>query len=91
MLAQRPEGTMLALAAMASRPDSRPALQTVRVPTLVLVGAEDPVTPPEMSKAMAALVPGAKYLVIPDAAHLAPMQQPDAVNEALVAWIRGIR
>lgn len=91
MLAQRPEGVMLALAAMASRPDSRATLQAVRVPTLILVGADDPVTPPEMSKSMAALVPGAKYQVVPGAAHLLPMEQPEAVNDALVAWLRGIR
>ena len=91
MLAQRPESLMLALAAMASRPDSRATLQALRVPTLLLVGADDALTPPEASKAMAALVPGAKYVVIPGAAHLATMERPDEVNEALVAWLRGIR
>lgn len=91
MLAQPPEGAMLALAAMASRPDSRPTLQALRIPTLILVGAEDAITPPEMSQAMAALVPGAKCEVIPGAAHLAPMEQSDAVNDALVQWLRGIR
>lgn len=91
MLSQRPEGIVLALGAMASRPDARPTLQALRAPFLAVAGAEDPITPPEASKAMAALVPGGRHVVIPGAAHLAPMERADAVNAAIVPWLRALR
>ena len=91
MLAQRPEGAILALHALASRPDARPTLPRIRAPTIVLVGQDDPVTPPDASKAMAAAIPGASYHAVQGAAHLAPMERPGEVAEALVAWARGVR
>lgn len=91
MLAQPPAGAVGALAAMASRPDSRPTLPQVRAPTLILVGQDDPITPPEASKAMAAAIPGARYQVVHGAAHLAPMERADEISAALVAWMREIR
>lgn len=91
MLAQPPAGAMVALAAMASRPDARPLLRQLRVPTLLLVGQDDPITPPEASKAMAEAMPGARYQVVHGAAHLAPMERADEVSAALVAWMKEIR
>lgn len=88
MLAQKPEGVTHALHAMGARPDSRGTLAALRAPTLVLVGQEDAVTPPESSKTMAAVIPGARYQVVQGAAHLAPMERADEVNEALVRWLR---
>jgi pimeloyl-ACP methyl ester carboxylesterase len=90
MLSQPAEGVMNALLAMGSRPDSRPGLAQLQVPTLILVGQEDPITPPEASKTMAAAIPGARYQVIQGAAHLAPMQQPDAVNGAILPWLKSL-
>lgn len=91
MLAQPPAGAVGALAAMAGRPDARPMLAQVRAPTLILVGQDDPITPPEASKAMAAAIPGARYQVVHGAAHLAPMERADEVSAALVAWMKEIR
>lgn len=88
MLSQPPAGIMQALHAMGSRPDSRPGLANIRAPTLVLVGQQDGLTPPEASKAMAAVIPGARYQVVQGAAHLAPMERADDVNEALVRWLK---
>ena len=61
---------------MASRPDRRADLPNIRVPTLVLVGEEDVVTPPAEAQAMADAIPGARLDVIPDAGHLAPYENP---------------
>lgn len=91
MLAQPVEGARYALHAMGSRPDSRPMLPTLRTPTLIIVGAKDPVTPPDAAKTMADAIPGAKMHVVDGAAHLAPMERPDAVNALLVDWLKGLR
>ena len=76
-------GTLGALRAMRDRPDSMDTLRAVRVPTLVLVGSEDQLTPPAAAEAMAAAVPGARLAVIPAAGHLAPLEQPLATSRVL--------
>ena len=71
-----------------SRPDSRPFLSAIQVPTLVLVGDSDPLTPIGYSQEIASAVRGAKLQVLPDCGHLSPIEQPAQVSEALVGWIR---
>lgn len=85
---QDAEGMAQALEGMAARRDMRDILQDVRVPTLVLVGAEDAITPPETARAMADALPDARLVVVPEAGHLAPLEQPRVVNEAMVPWLR---
>ena len=80
ILATSPQAIADALHGLAARADSRPTLAEVRVPTLVLVGAEDVLTPPAESEAMAAAIPGARLEVVPRAGHLANLERPDAVN-----------
>ena len=75
----------LAGAGAAARPDGRAA--TITVPTLVLVGAHDAITPPEESRKLAAAVPGAQLVIIPDAGHLAPLENPDPANEAILGFL----
>jgi len=87
ILATSPQAIAAALHGLAARPDSRPTLAEVRVPTLVLVGAEDVLTPPAESEAMAAAIPGARLEVVPRAGHLANLERPDAVNAALSAFL----
>lgn len=86
-------GVAGALAAMRDRPDSRPLLPTLgHVPTLVMVGEDDVLTPPEMGRAMADAIPGAEYQVIERAGHLPTLEQPEQTTERLrrfldrVAW-----
>jgi 3-oxoadipate enol-lactonase len=83
MLRQTPETVAGDLAAMRDRADARPALSGIAVPTLVVVGAEDALTPPADAEAMAAAIPGARLATIPGAGHLAPMERPGAVAAAL--------
>jgi pimeloyl-ACP methyl ester carboxylesterase len=74
-------------AAVMVRPDSRPLLPTIKVPTLVKVGREDALTPPELAQEIAAGIPGAKLEVIPDCGHVSTLERPEAVNRAMRAWL----
>jgi pimeloyl-ACP methyl ester carboxylesterase len=73
--------------AILGRPDSRPDLPGLRMPTLVAVGAGDQLTPPEMAREMAGLIPGANLAVIEDAGHLPPLEQPEVVTSLLRDWL----
>jgi 3-oxoadipate enol-lactonase len=83
VLETRGETAVADLMAMRDRPDSTPLLPTITVPTLVVVGDQDPITPPSEAEAIAAAVPGARLVVVPGASHLAPLEQAEAVNRAL--------
>lgn len=74
--------------ALIARPDSRPDLAGISCPTLVLVGAEDILTPPELSTELAAGIAGSRLVVVLGAGHLSTLDQPDEVNRALVDWCR---
>jgi 3-oxoadipate enol-lactonase len=78
------------LMAMAERPDSVPMLASIRVPTLVVVGERDGLTPPADSEMMAATIPGAKLEVIPGAAHLSNMEEPEIFNKAVGDFLAGL-
>jgi pimeloyl-ACP methyl ester carboxylesterase len=73
--------------AIIGRPDSRPSLAAIRCPTLVLVGEQDAVTPPERSQEMAAAIPGARLVVVPDCGHMCALEQPERVTAELLAWL----
>ena len=86
MLKQSKASVVAALQAMRDRPDRLALLKALKVPALVLVGAEDKVTPPEAAKEMAGALLNADLQVIDGAAHLSPMERPHDVNQALVDW-----
>jgi pimeloyl-ACP methyl ester carboxylesterase len=72
------------------RADSRPTLATIDVPVLVLVGEEDRLTPPADSEAMVTALPDARFSRIPDAGHLAPLEQPEAVAAATREFLQEV-
>jgi pimeloyl-ACP methyl ester carboxylesterase len=76
--------------AIIARSDSRPGLSAISVPTLVLVGDEDPLFPREHSEEIAAAIPKARLVVVPDCGHISTLEQPEAVNRALVEWLRSL-
>jgi 3-oxoadipate enol-lactonase len=90
MIGTQPPGIIGALRGMAARPDRTADLPSIRVPTLVLVGLDDVICTPDEMRSIAAAIPGARFEVIADAGHLAPMEKPEAVNAALIAWLRGL-
>ena len=69
--------------------DLRPDLPRIAAPTLVVGGADDPATPLPHLQALAEGVPGARLLVLPDCAHLLVLEQPRAVDAALLAHLSG--
>jgi pimeloyl-ACP methyl ester carboxylesterase len=73
--------------AMLARPDSLDDLANVKVPTLIMCGRQDPVTPVADHQAMAARVPGACLEFIPECGHLSTIEQPQAVNAVLADWL----
>jgi pimeloyl-ACP methyl ester carboxylesterase len=74
--------------AIMRRPDSRPVLRTIAVPALVVVGAEDAITPPEEAREIAAGIGAAtRYLEIPGCGHLATLEAPEIVTAALRDWL----
>jgi pimeloyl-ACP methyl ester carboxylesterase len=76
-----------ALAALGDRPDMTAALARVEVPTLLVVGAEDQITPPACLEAAEATIPGAKLLIVPAAGHLVPLEAPEVFNRAIVEFL----
>jgi 3-oxoadipate enol-lactonase len=83
ILRQKPETLESDLAAMRDRPDSTDFLVRIAVPAVVLAGDQDVITPPAESQAMAAAIPGARFVSIAAAGHLTPMERPGAVAAAL--------
>lgn len=90
------EGIVGALQGMMERPDSRPTLPGIAVPTLIVVGEDDTLTPPSEAEAMrdailgegrggtaTRRVPEARVVRIPGAGHLSPLENPGAFNQAL--------
>jgi pimeloyl-ACP methyl ester carboxylesterase len=77
------QGIIGDLMAMAERPDSVPLLSTINVPTLVIVGEEDALTPPADARRIANNIAGAELIVIPDAGHLSNLEQPDRFTAAV--------
>ncbi len=62
--------------AIMSRPDSRPSLDAINCPTLVLVGDEDQLTPPELAREMANGIRGSRLVIVPESGHLSTLEQP---------------
>ena len=75
------------LRALLNRPDARPVLPTIGCPTLVMVGRQDRWSPLDQHEAMAAAIPGARLVVIEDAGHFTPVEQPEQVSRALLEWV----
>jgi len=75
------------LEAIRDRPDSRPTLPTIDVPTLVVVGENDELTPPHEAAAIASGIAGAKLVTIPESGHLSPLERPGAFLASLRALL----
>ena len=84
-------GIVGALTAMRERPDSTALLDSLTgMPTLVLVGAEDAITPPPIAQAMAAAIPGARLMEIPGAGHLPCVEQPVPTTRAILKFLQSV-
>lgn len=87
MAGESPDGIVGALEAMRNRPDSTPLLAGIDVPTLIVVGDEDVLTPPKEARVMHAAIRGSRLEVIPGAGHLSNLERPAAFNAALSDFV----
>jgi 3-oxoadipate enol-lactonase len=88
--AQTPAAVEGAIRAMLDRPDSTPLLASIRVPTLIVVGEEDTLTPPAESERMHAGIRGSTIVRIPRAGHMSNMENPQAFNAAVSGFLAAI-
>ena len=80
ILAAPPEGVAATLRGLAAREDFQSRLSQVRLPALVVCGEHDAISPPDEMRQVAAALPEAQFELIPGAGHLAPLENPEAVN-----------
>jgi pimeloyl-ACP methyl ester carboxylesterase len=83
---QPPNAVIAAIRALRDRPDRTAELPEIAVPTLVVVGTQDALSPPEDGRAMAASMPRARVVEIPGAGHLSNLENPDAFAAALAGF-----
>ncbi len=83
-----PVGICGTLLAMAARTDTTPSLPNIKVPTLILVGEHDALTPPAASQAMKEKIPNSEMHIIPNAAHMSNLENPKEFNEKLIAFLK---
>jgi pimeloyl-ACP methyl ester carboxylesterase len=81
--AQPPAGVIAALQALRNRPDATRGLELITVPTLVVVGRDDALTPPAVAQALAAGIRGADLATLDGAGHLSNLEQPAAFNSVV--------
>ncbi len=88
MARQKAEGLIPALVALRDRPDAAPVLPSITVPTLVIVGEFDTLTPPLTAARLAGMIPNARLVHIPAAGHISNLENPEAFNAALLEFLR---
>jgi pimeloyl-ACP methyl ester carboxylesterase len=82
-----PKGCAAAQRGMAERVDYRPHLGNIQVPTLIVCGERDVISPPEEMRQIAAAIPQARYAEIAGASHMSPLEMPEPVNTELAAFL----
>ncbi|MEV5410233.1 alpha/beta fold hydrolase [Thermopolyspora sp. NPDC052614] len=90
MCATAPEGAAAALRGRGLRPDYTETLARIRVPTLIVVGADDEYTPVADARLMHDLIPGSTLTIIENAAHMPNLERPAEFNQALDGLLRAV-
>lgn len=91
ILANPPEGVTGTLIALATRTDTTPILTNIKVPTLILVGDQDVVTPPTAAQAMHERIPSSRLAVIPQAGHMSNLENPTEFNLHLQDYLQRVQ
>jgi 3-oxoadipate enol-lactonase len=89
MLAATPDEGYAACCAAIAAMDLRPLLPRITAPTLVIAGHDDPATPPEHGRLIADSIPGARFVELADASHLASVERPDDMTKLLLDHLGG--
>jgi len=87
ILSQKVDAVAAAARGMESRPDARPALRDVKVPTLCIAGTEDSAF--DSTRTIAQMIPGARFVEVPNACHLSNMERPDVFTVAVEKFLMG--
>jgi pimeloyl-ACP methyl ester carboxylesterase len=90
MMGNDPRGIAAAALGMAERPDMTASLSQIQCPTLVIAGQDDAISPPAEMRGMAEAIPGAKFVEIPAAGHMAPLENPARVNAAIGRFLQTV-
>lgn len=85
---QNPIGVKGCILAIGSRTDTTSFLPNIKIPTLVLGGSFDKLTPPVQMRAMAEKIPNSEYAIVPRAGHMSPLENPDNVNDLLLGFLK---
>jgi len=88
MLKTKPEGAAAALHGMAERENQRELLTKITAPTLIMVGAEDAITPVADSEKMYAAIPDSRLVVIENAGHVSNLERTEQFNDALLSFLK---
>ncbi|KIH83090.1 alpha/beta fold hydrolase [Pseudomonas batumici] len=73
--------------AIIERPDYRPVLETIAVPTLIVVGEDDEITPPVESEEIHRGIPHSRLVMLPECGHLPPLEYPQLTTQLLSRWL----
>jgi 3-oxoadipate enol-lactonase len=90
ILAGNPVGLAAAARGLAERPDFTPLLAEIDCPTLVVVGKDDAISPPQEMATIARAIRGSKLVEIEAAGHVSPLERPAEVNSAMLDFIHAI-
>lgn len=90
MVSNQAEGVAAALLGMAARPDVRSWLPEITVPSLLIVGSEDKISTVDEMRQIAEAMPNAQLLEVPSAGHMSVLENPEPVNDAIIAFLRGL-
>jgi len=82
-----PRGVAATQRGMAIRSDAADLLPKIKVRTLLLVGEHDAISPPDEMSKIAAAIPNSKFVIVPDAGHMSPMENPQRFNAELLAFL----
>ena len=85
-----PIGVKGAIIAIMSRTDTTSFLHKINIPTLVLCGSFDKLTPPTVMRAMSEKIPGSEFAIIPQAGHMTPLENPECVNDLIEGFLKRI-
>jgi 3-oxoadipate enol-lactonase len=91
ILASDPSGVAAASRGMAVRTDMTALLPSIDLPTLVVVGADDVLTPVDEMRRMADTIRQARFKIVPDAGHLAPLENPVVFNATLAEFLASLK
>ena len=83
-----PHGVKGNIIAIGSRTDTTHVLSQITIPTLVLVGSFDKLTPTIVMRDMAEKIPESEFAIIPGAGHMAPLENPNAVNDLIKGFLK---